>query len=353
MRDLVYEYLLAYYWHGVSDRNLKDLCRELIELEPEEASPDERQKMVDEACRVAVLASDEAEKFEDIANQLKAELSKHEGDDDFLDSIDFMLNAVTEDGERANSFTKEVTNLNLGGEPRTPRKPRVANPFLPIIRARREAEDEDLDEEVIEEISDEIEDDEEESPVETEDDETEAKVESGEEGDPDGEADEDETEAKVESGEEGDPDGEADEDETEDEVESGEEESQVETEDDETEAEVESGEEEAEKGKPFNPLADESERILNGEEMPVSDDETEDEEEHKSDNPLADESETILEDGGETPVTEDSDADSEIRSKLTGGTRRKILKHLGKFKRSKNGAEGKADRTGRRKDLDD
>jgi len=312
VRDLVYEYLLAYYWHGVSDRNLKDLCRELVELEPEEASPDERQKMVDEACRVAVLASDEAEKFEDIANQLKAELSKHDGDDDFLDSIDFMLNAVAEDGERANSFTKEVTNLNLGGEPRTPRKPRVANPFLPIIRAGREAEDEVPDDEIIEEIADEIEEDE---------DETGADEESSEDGDTESDGDSEE-----------DPEGEADENETE----AGEESS-----------------EEGKNGKPFNPLADESERILNGEEVPIPEDETEAGEEHKPDNPLVDESETILEDGGENPVTEDPDADSEIRSNLMGGTRRKILKHLGKAKRNKNKADGKADRTGRRNDLDD
>jgi len=95
----------------------------------------ERQQLVDESCRLAIYVSDTSEELESLSMELINELQDEEDrDDDFLNDVALCVNQVIEDRARANSYTNQVTYLRIGGTPRKPRMPRVANPFVPLVQ---------------------------------------------------------------------------------------------------------------------------------------------------------------------------------------------------------------------------
>ncbi len=141
MTDIVEDFLIEWFWYSVAWSRFGDACRELTDLEPEEASPTERQALVDETCRLAVIVSDESEPMLELGQKVIDDLEKHDRDDDFLNAVAQIINTIQSCHERADSYLKEIANLRVGGQPRTPRRPRVANPYLPVIRSRMEALD--------------------------------------------------------------------------------------------------------------------------------------------------------------------------------------------------------------------
>lgn len=291
MTDIVDKFLTEWFWYSVAWSRFGDACRELADLEPEEASPSERQALVDETCRLAVIVSDESDPMIELGQNMIEELGKHDRNDDFLNAVAQIINTVASYRERADSYLKEIANLRVGGQPRTPRRPRVANPFLPIIRSRAESEDERI---IIDPGR--IEDD--------ESDEEESDVDFFVEEEEDAEEDGNTAEAPA-------PD---------------------QTESDDSEGKGSS-----------NPLADETEMILAGG-VPKSEEEESDEEESSdesdgegSPNPLADETDEII--TGIPKSEEDTDlAETEVR--MMGRNRRSILDHIRGRKKRNKGKEG-------------
>lgn len=131
MSDIVSDFLQAYFRYSVGQRAFEDICRQMVECV---GDLEERQQLVDESCRLAIFVSDCSEELEEISIHLINELQDEEDrDDDFLNDVALSINQVIEDRARANSYTNQVTYLRIGGTPRKPRRPRVANPFIPII----------------------------------------------------------------------------------------------------------------------------------------------------------------------------------------------------------------------------
>ena len=131
MTDIVDRYLMAYFRYSVGQRAFEDVCRQIVECT---GDADERSQLVDESCRLAIFVSDTSEELEELSLELINELQDEEDrDDDLLNDVTLAINHATEDRARANSYTNQVTYLRIGGTPRKPRKPRVANPFVPLI----------------------------------------------------------------------------------------------------------------------------------------------------------------------------------------------------------------------------
>jgi len=129
---IVDDFLNLYFRFAVGQRAFEDVCRQMAECT---GDINERQQLVDESCRLAIYVSDTSEELESLSMELINELQDEEDrDDDFLNDVALCVNQVIEDRARANSYTNQVTYLRIGGTPRKPRMPRVANPFVPLVQ---------------------------------------------------------------------------------------------------------------------------------------------------------------------------------------------------------------------------
>lgn len=129
---IVDDFLNLYFRFAVGQRAFEDVCRQMAECT---GDINERQQLVDESCRLAIYVSDTSEELESLSMDLINELQDEEDrDDDFLNDVALCVNQVIEDRARANSYTNQVTYLRIGGTPRKPRMPRVANPFVPLVQ---------------------------------------------------------------------------------------------------------------------------------------------------------------------------------------------------------------------------
>ena len=124
------EFYVSYLHYSVSQRLFEDRCRQLIGFK---GNVDERQALVDETLRLAMCISDNIDDTEESIPEVLDYLHDNGGDPDIIQAISFIANNLKEDRARANSYSNFVTYRRIGNRTRKPRKPQVANPFIPII----------------------------------------------------------------------------------------------------------------------------------------------------------------------------------------------------------------------------
>lgn len=124
------EFYESYLHYTVAQRLFEDRCRELIGFA---GSPDERQSLVDETLRLAMCVSDNIDDTEALLSEAVRFLHSKKADGDVLKAMSYIANNLKEDRARASSYSNFVTYRRIGNRTRKPRKPQIANPFLPII----------------------------------------------------------------------------------------------------------------------------------------------------------------------------------------------------------------------------
>lgn len=60
-------------------------------------------------------------------------LQDNGGDPDLIKAISYIANNLKEDRARANSYSSFVTYRRIGNRTRKPRRPQIANPFVPLV----------------------------------------------------------------------------------------------------------------------------------------------------------------------------------------------------------------------------
>lgn len=124
------EFYVSHLHYSVSQRLFEDRCRQLVGFK---GNVDERQALVDETLRLAICVSDNIDDTEGMIPDVLDHLHDNGGDSDLIQAISFIANNLKEDRARANSYSNFVTYRRIGNRTRKPRKPQVANPFIPII----------------------------------------------------------------------------------------------------------------------------------------------------------------------------------------------------------------------------
>ncbi len=138
------EFYETYLHYTVAYRLWQDTCRQLRDCR---GTVDERQQIVDETLRLAMCVSDNIDDTESlIADTLEFIQTAGIDNPDLLQAISYITNNLKEDRARADSYTKFITNTRIGNKPRKPRKPQIANPFVPIVGDEYEVDEREEEE---------------------------------------------------------------------------------------------------------------------------------------------------------------------------------------------------------------
>lgn len=124
------EFYESYLHYSVAQRLFEDTCRQLVGFK---GSVDERQQLVDETLRLAICVSDNIDDTESLIPDVLEYLHSENGDPDIIHAISLITNNLKEDRARANSYSNFVTYRRIGNRTRKPRRPQVANPFIPVV----------------------------------------------------------------------------------------------------------------------------------------------------------------------------------------------------------------------------
>ena len=123
------EFYESYLHYTVSQRLFEDRCRQLIGFK---GDVEARQALVDETLRLAICVSDNIDDTEGMIPDVLDHL-RDNGDPDLMKAISYIANNLKEDRARANSYSSFVTYRRIGNRTRKPRRPQVANPFVPLV----------------------------------------------------------------------------------------------------------------------------------------------------------------------------------------------------------------------------
>lgn len=180
------EFYESYLHYTVSQRLFEDRCRQLIGFK---GDVEARQALVDETLRLAICVSDNIDDTEGMIPDVLDHLQDNDGDPDLIKAISYIANNLKEDRARANSYSSFVTYRRIGNCTRKPRRPQIANPFVPLVD-----DDGPVEAIVITPTDDGIEEEPEEEPEDVSDsafdEPEEPEEESGEEEETDGESEE-------------------------------------------------------------------------------------------------------------------------------------------------------------------
>lgn len=124
------EFYESYLHYTVSQRLFEDRCRQLIGFK---GDVDARQALVDETLRLAICVSDNIDDTEGMIPDVLDHLQDNDGDPDLMKAISYIANNLKEDRARANSYSSFVTYRRIGNRTRKPRRPQIANPFVPLV----------------------------------------------------------------------------------------------------------------------------------------------------------------------------------------------------------------------------
>lgn len=124
------EFYESYLHYSVAQRLFEDRCRQLIGFK---GDVDQRQALVDETLRLAMCVSDNIDDTEGLIPDVLDHLHESNGDPDLIQAISYIANNLKEDRARANSYSNFVTYRRIGNRTRKPRRPQVANPFVPLV----------------------------------------------------------------------------------------------------------------------------------------------------------------------------------------------------------------------------
>ena len=124
------EFYESYLHYTVSQRLFEDRCRQLIGFK---GDVDARQALVDETLRLAICVSDNIDDTEGMIPDVLDHLQDNDGDLDLIKAISYIANNLKEDRARANSYSSFVTYRRIGNRTRKPRRPQIANPFVPLV----------------------------------------------------------------------------------------------------------------------------------------------------------------------------------------------------------------------------
>ena len=124
------EFYESYLHYTVSQRLFEDRCRQLIGFK---GDVDARQALVDETLRLAICVSDNIDDTEGMIPDVLDHLQDNDGDPDLIKAISYIANNLKEDRARANSYSSFVTYRRIGNRTRKPRRPQIANPFVPLV----------------------------------------------------------------------------------------------------------------------------------------------------------------------------------------------------------------------------
>ena len=124
------EFYESYLHYSVAQRLFEDRCRQLIGFK---GDVDQRQALVDETLRLAMCVSDNIDDTEGLIPDVLDHLRDTDGDHDLIQAISYIANNLKEDRARANSYSNFVTYRRIGNRTRKPRRPQVANPFVPLV----------------------------------------------------------------------------------------------------------------------------------------------------------------------------------------------------------------------------
>ena len=142
------EFNNAYLHYTVSQRLFEDRCRQLTECR---GSAEERQALVDETLRLAVIVSGNANETESLIADTVEFIQNNGGNPDDLQALAYVANNIKEDRARADDYNISVSGLRIGNTARRPRRPQVANPFVYVPEEGPEDESGDKSEEESEE----------------------------------------------------------------------------------------------------------------------------------------------------------------------------------------------------------
>ena len=131
------EFYSSYLHYTVAQRLFEDTCRQLITFK---GNVDERQAMVDETLRLAMCVTDNIDETEGLMADAIEQIQSEEVGDDLLEAMSLIANNLKEDRARANSYSNYVTYRRIGNRERKPRKPQVANPFIPVLEEEEPVE---------------------------------------------------------------------------------------------------------------------------------------------------------------------------------------------------------------------
>jgi hypothetical protein len=124
------DFYASYLHYTVAQRLFEDTCRQLITFK---GGLDERQAMVDETLRLSMCVTDNIDETEGLMADAIEFIQSETGDAGLLEALSLIANNLKEDRARANSYSNYVTYRRIGNRTRKPRKPQVANPFVPIV----------------------------------------------------------------------------------------------------------------------------------------------------------------------------------------------------------------------------
>mgnify|MGYP007066975146 FL=1 len=124
------EFYESYLHYTVSQRLFEDRCRQLIGFK---GDVEARQALVDETLRLAICVSDNIDDTEGMIPDVLDHLQDNDGDPDLIKAISYIANNLKEDRARANSYSSFVTYRRIGNRTRKPRRPQIANPFVPLV----------------------------------------------------------------------------------------------------------------------------------------------------------------------------------------------------------------------------
>lgn len=124
------DFYASYLHYTVAQRLFEDTCRQLITFR---GNLEERQAMVDETLRLSMCVTDNIDETEGLMADAIEYIQSETGDAGLLEALSLIANNLKEDRARANSYSNYVTYRRIGNRARRPRKPQVANPFVPIL----------------------------------------------------------------------------------------------------------------------------------------------------------------------------------------------------------------------------
>ena len=124
------EFYSSYLHYTVAQRLFEDTCRQLLTFK---GSLEERQAMVDETLRLSMCVTDNIDETEGLIADTIEYIQSEDGDADLLEALSLITNNLKEDRARANSYGNYITYRRIGNRTRKPRKPQVANPFVPLV----------------------------------------------------------------------------------------------------------------------------------------------------------------------------------------------------------------------------
>lgn len=124
------EFYESYLHYTVSQRLFEDRCRQLIGFK---GDVEARQALVDETLRLAICVADNIDDTEGMIPDVLDHLQDNDGDPDLIKAISYIANNLKEDRARADSYSSFVTYRRIGNRTRKPRRPQIANPFVPLV----------------------------------------------------------------------------------------------------------------------------------------------------------------------------------------------------------------------------